>query len=61
MVTRNHLLGQLRACGFVPPNSRESMQELSRYSDHWPLVKAVLASGLYPNVAFPNADKFITM
>ncbi|KRT80786.1 Ankyrin repeat-containing protein [Oryctes borbonicus] len=61
MVTRNHLLGQLRACGFVPSNGRDSMHELSRYSDHWPLVKAVLTSGLYPNIAFPNADKFHTM
>ncbi|GJQ88173.1 putative helicase [Trypoxylus dichotomus] len=61
MVTRNHLLGQLRASGFITSNGRDSMHELSRYSDHWPLVKAVLATGLYPNVAFPNADKFHTM
>ncbi|XP_044262840.1 3'-5' RNA helicase YTHDC2-like [Tribolium madens] len=57
--TRSQLLGQLRAAKFVPPNGT-SMMALNTNSENWPLVKAVISSGLYPKLAFKKNGHFCT-
>lgn len=50
--TRNHLLAQLQALNFVNRSAPlESSYNLN--GDSWPLLKAVLSTGLYPNLAYP--------
>ncbi|RZB45728.1 ATP-dependent RNA helicase YTHDC2 [Asbolus verrucosus] len=57
--TRSQLLGQLRAAKFVPPNGN-SIAGLNTHSENWPLIKAVIASGLYPKLAFKKNGHFCT-
>jgi hypothetical protein len=57
--TRSQLLGQLRAAKFVPPNGT-SIMALNAHSENWPLVKAVISSGLYPKLAFKKNGHFCT-
>ncbi|XP_008198758.1 3'-5' RNA helicase YTHDC2 isoform X2 [Tribolium castaneum] len=57
--TRSQLLGQLRAAKFVPSNGT-SMVALNTNSENWPLVKAVISSGLYPKLAFKKGANFCT-
>lgn len=49
---RSQLLAQLRACGFVKTRAPGDIRELNSNSNNWALVKAVLTSGLYPNIAY---------
>ncbi|KAJ8954936.1 hypothetical protein NQ318_000366 [Aromia moschata] len=49
--TRGQLLGQLRAAGFI--NQSHSIEEYNRNANCWPLVKAIICTGVYPNLAYP--------
>lgn len=49
--TRRQLLSQLRAMGLIP---QVNIHEFNKLADSWPLVKAVISAGLYPNLAFPS-------
>ena len=57
--TRSQLLGQLRAAKFVPTNGT-SIMALNAHSENWPLVKAVISSGLYPKLAFKKSGHYCT-
>lgn len=56
--TRRQLLSQLRAAGFVP--LAHTLHSVNVYSKNWPLIKAVIASGLYPLVSYPNGNYLST-
>lgn len=58
--TRIQLLSQLRAAGFVQPNPPFSMHCLNEHSESWPVVKAALVVGLYPNLAYVQKKKITT-
>lgn len=58
--TRVQLLGQLRAAGFVHPHQPDNIQNLNKYAESWPVIKAVLVVGLYPNLAYVQNKKIIT-
>lgn len=58
--TRVQLLGQLRAAGFVQPSQPDNIQSLNKYAESWPVVKAVLIVGLYPNLAYVQNKKITT-
>ncbi|XP_061428277.1 3'-5' RNA helicase YTHDC2-like [Lethenteron reissneri] len=47
---RSQLLGQLRASGFVRARGGGDIRDLNTNSENWPVVKAALVAGLYPNV-----------
>ena len=49
---RSQLLGQLRASGFVRTRGASDIRDLNSNSEHWAVVKAALAAGLYPNIAY---------
>lgn len=57
--TRSQLACQLRAAKFLPPNG-QAMVNLNSNSENWPLIKAVIASGLYPKLAFKKNGHFCT-
>lgn len=46
---RTQLLGQLRASGFVRARGSGDIRDLNINSDNWPVVKAALSAGCYPN------------
>nr|CAH7744575.1 unnamed protein product [Callosobruchus chinensis] len=56
--TRSQLLGQLRSIGFV--HQSNSVVKYNRHSDCWPLVKAIICTGCYPNLAFPIKNSLAT-
>lgn len=47
---RTHLLGQLRASGFVKSQGHAEIRELNVNSENWAVVKAAIVGGLYPNI-----------
>ncbi|XP_015596401.1 probable ATP-dependent RNA helicase YTHDC2 [Cephus cinctus] len=47
---RTQLLGQLRASGFVRARGSGDIRDLNSNSESWPVVKAALTAGLYPNL-----------
>ncbi len=49
---RSLLLGHLRASGFVRAKAPGDIKDLNVNSENWAVVKAALAAGMYPNVAF---------
>lgn len=56
--TRRQLLSQLRAAEFVPPSA--ALGQFNTYAKSWPLIKAIIASGLYPLVAYPMGNYLCT-
>ncbi|XP_026676469.1 3'-5' RNA helicase YTHDC2-like [Diaphorina citri] len=50
VATRSQLLSQLRASGFVKPRGTSDMKDLNTNSEYWPVIKACLVAGLYPNL-----------
>lgn len=50
--TRSQLLAQLRSINFIHQSS--SLEEYNLNANSWPLVKAVISTGLYPNLAYPK-------
>ncbi|KAJ8937482.1 hypothetical protein NQ314_011872 [Rhamnusium bicolor] len=56
--TRGQLLGQLRAAGFI--NQSNSVEEYNRNANCWPLVKAIICTGLYANLAYPLYQNLAT-
>lgn len=58
--TRSYLLSQLRAVGFITKNKDFDIRSANEHSHCWPIVKAVLALGSYPNVAFGYRERFAT-
>lgn len=51
---RSQLLAQLRASGFVKTKPPGDIRDLNENANNWALIKAILATGLYPNVAYIN-------
>ncbi|CAH2006694.1 unnamed protein product [Acanthoscelides obtectus] len=56
--TRSQLLGQLRSIRFVHQSS--SVEQYNRHADCWPLIKAIICTGCYPNLAFPLKNSLAT-
>ncbi|KAJ8967966.1 hypothetical protein NQ317_007324 [Molorchus minor] len=56
--TRSQLLGQLRAAGFI--NQSIPMEVYNKNANCWPLVKAIICTGLYPNLAYPLHQNIAT-
>lgn len=54
---RTQLLGQLRASGFVRARGSGDIRDLNINSDNWPVVKAALSAGCYPNFIRIDRDK----
>ncbi|XP_041981037.1 3'-5' RNA helicase YTHDC2-like [Aricia agestis] len=53
---RAQLLAQLRAIGLVKARGPGDIKDVNLNSEKWPVVKAVLVSGLYPSVARVDRD-----
>ncbi|XP_077594067.1 3'-5' RNA helicase YTHDC2 [Stigmatopora nigra] len=51
---RTQLLGQLRATGFVKAHGDCDIRAMNVNSEKWPVVKAALVSGMYPNLLHIN-------
>ncbi|KAL1505238.1 hypothetical protein ABEB36_004845 [Hypothenemus hampei] len=49
--TRRLLLGQLRAVGFV--NNSRCIDDFNYNTSSWSLVKAIMLTGFFPNIAYP--------
>ena len=47
---RTHILGQLRALGFVRARGGGDIRDLNTNSENWAVVKAALTAGSYPNI-----------
>lgn len=47
---RSQILGHLRSIGMIQHRAPGNIHELNKHSDNWPMVKACLTAGLYPNV-----------
>ncbi|XP_067934635.1 3'-5' RNA helicase YTHDC2-like isoform X1 [Watersipora subatra] len=54
---RSLLLGQLRASGFVKARGSGDIRDLNTNSDSWPVVKAALCAGIYPNLVKVDRNK----
>ncbi|KAH9370374.1 hypothetical protein HPB48_006708 [Haemaphysalis longicornis] len=50
VAVRGQLLAQLRASGFVRARGCGDIRDLNSNSDNWPVVKAALVAGSYPNL-----------
>ncbi|CAG9827692.1 unnamed protein product [Diabrotica balteata] len=55
--TKSQLMGQLKMLNFV---SGSAGSYRNTHSDCWPLVKGLICTGLYPNVAYPSGNKLQT-
>ncbi|XP_053726365.1 3'-5' RNA helicase YTHDC2 isoform X1 [Synchiropus splendidus] len=53
---RTHLLGQLRAIGFVRAHGGCDIRDVNMNSDNWAVVKAALVAGMYPNLVYMNKE-----
>ena len=51
---RTHLVGQLRASGFIQTKGQSDILDINKHARNWPLVKAVLTASLHPNIAVVN-------
>ncbi|XP_077479047.1 3'-5' RNA helicase YTHDC2 [Stigmatopora argus] len=51
---RTQLLGQLRATGFIKAHGDCDIRAMNLNSEKWPVVKAALVSGMYPNLLHIN-------
>lgn len=51
ILIRSQLLAQLRASGFVKTKPPGDIRDLNVNAKSWPMIKAVLTAGLFPNVA----------
>lgn len=51
ILIRSQLLAQLRASGFVKTKSPGDIRDLNVNAKSWPMIKAVLTAGLFPNFA----------
>ncbi|XP_028143428.1 ATP-dependent DNA/RNA helicase DHX36 isoform X2 [Diabrotica virgifera virgifera] len=56
--TKSQLMAQLKMLNFVTSSSAGSYR--NTHSDCWPLVKGLICTGLYPNVAYPHGNKLQT-
>lgn len=54
---RTHLLGLLRASGFVHTKGSGDIRGVNTNSDNWPVVKAALSAGCYPNFVRIDREK----
>ena len=59
VATRNMLLSQLRQSGFLNHKPPHDIRYLNGNSDSWPIIKATLATGLYPNIAYFKREKLM--
>ncbi|EDW61142.1 benign gonial cell neoplasm protein isoform X2 [Drosophila virilis] len=57
-LTRIRLVSALRAANLIHSQGQLSIQNLNNKSGNWPLIKAALTGGLYPNICAVN-DKQI--
>jgi len=56
------LLNQLKTAGFIKANGPGDIYDLNQNSDKWPVVKAAICSGCYPQVIkiCPDSQKLVT-
>lgn len=47
---RSQILGYLRAVGLIQSHGTGNIHSLNKNSNNWPIVKACLVAGLYPNL-----------
>uniref|UniRef100_A0A1B6C6P5 RNA helicase n=1 Tax=Clastoptera arizonana TaxID=38151 RepID=A0A1B6C6P5_9HEMI len=57
-IKRTQVLSQLRSCGFVKIRGSGDIRDVNMHSDNWPVVKAALVGGLYPNLARIDRDDY---
>lgn len=55
---RSQILGYLRAVGLVQSQGPGNIHDVNRNSQNWPIVKACLVAGMYPNIC--KVDPFRT-
>ncbi|XP_057675789.1 3'-5' RNA helicase YTHDC2 isoform X2 [Corythoichthys intestinalis] len=53
---RTQLLGRLRATGFVRAHGESDIRDVNVNSEKWPVVKAALVAGMYPNLLHINPE-----
>ncbi|XP_010166880.1 3'-5' RNA helicase YTHDC2, partial [Antrostomus carolinensis] len=56
---RTHLLGQLRASGFVRARGGADIRGVNANSENWAVVKAALVAGMYPNLVHVDRENLI--
>ncbi|KAI5141604.1 3'-5' Rna Helicase Ythdc2, partial [Manis pentadactyla] len=56
---RTHLLGQLRASGFVRARGGGNIRDVNTNSENWAVVKAALVAGMYPNLIHVDRDNVV--
>ncbi|KAM4637671.1 3'-5' RNA helicase YTHDC2 isoform 3-T3 [Amazona ochrocephala] len=56
---RTHLLGQLRASGFVRARGGADIRDVNTNSENWAVVKAALVAGMYPNLVHVDRESLV--
>lgn len=55
--TRSKIVSSLRAANLLHKQEPFDIQNSNRMSDNWPIVKAALTAGMYPNICFVGNDR----
>ncbi|XP_074041898.1 3'-5' RNA helicase YTHDC2 isoform X2 [Leptinotarsa decemlineata] len=58
LATRSQLLGQLRSARFI--HQSNSLDVYNQNAHCWPLIKAIICTGCYPNLAYPLHQNLAT-
>ncbi|NWI53620.1 YTDC2 helicase, partial [Calyptomena viridis] len=53
---RTHLLGQLRALGFVRARGGADIRDVNTNSENWAVIKAALVAGMYPHLVHVDRE-----
>ncbi|NXF10314.1 YTDC2 helicase, partial [Smithornis capensis] len=56
---RTHLLGQLRALGFVSARGRADIRDVNTNSENWAVIKAALVAGMYPHLVHIDRENLV--
>lgn len=55
--TRSKIISSLRAANLINRQEPFNIQNANIMSDNWPIVKAALVGGMYPNICFVGKDR----
>lgn len=55
--TQSKIVSSLRAANLVHKQEPFDIQTSNHMSDNWPIVKAALTGGMYPNICFVSKDR----
>lgn len=55
--TRSKIISSLRAANLINRQEPFNIQNANIMSDSWPIVKAALVGGMYPNICFVGKDR----